>query len=116
LSGAAGGDGWAAGLACQAATQGSAATAGKEIDIATIKASLFTSTSLPHWAYGLGGLLPAKGRSDFAELFAPAGPLKTDKNTLYLVALTVPGGRASWRPPGLDLAAIADVAVELRPS
>src|ERR1019366_643769 len=61
--------------------------------------------------YLLSGVLPAKGRSDFAELFAPAGPLKTDKNTLYLVALTVPGGRASWRPPGLDLAAIANVAV-----
>src|ERR1035437_5983088 len=40
--------------------------------------------------YLLSGLLPAKGRSDFAELFAPAGPPKTDKNTLYLVALTVP--------------------------
>src|ERR1019366_2501060 len=39
--------------------------------------------------YLLSGLLPAKGRSDFAELFAPAGPPKTDKNTLYLVALTV---------------------------
>jgi hypothetical protein len=45
-----------------------------------------------HGAYLLSGLLPAKGRSDFAELFAPAGPPKTDKNTLYLVALTVPSG------------------------
>jgi len=56
--------------------------------------------------YLLSGLLPAKGRSDFAELFAPAGPPKTDKNTLYLVALTVPshGIMLEARRQGFNLA------------
>lgn len=51
------------------------------------------------WTYGRcqgnGNYLPGvrprpEGRSDFPELFVFSWPARTEKNTLYLFALTVP--------------------------